>query len=146
MLQYINEMLQYKNNKRSREYEWRYKFRNYNPLNKFFGWGDKEREREKERKRRVHFECFLEPEKTTPLSFREVLFGQRRDLFFQFIHCTNPYYTNRRHLLLSLRGSCGLYIYTHIHTHTHTTTKTTRARSFTPLFCCPSNERATSGV
>ena len=39
-------MLKHKNNKRSREYEWRYKFRNYK-LNKFFG----ETKREKERKR-----------------------------------------------------------------------------------------------
>ena len=39
-------MLQHKNNKRSREYEWRYKFRIYK-LNKFFG----ETKREKERKR-----------------------------------------------------------------------------------------------
>ena len=47
MLQYINKMLQYKNNKRSREYEWRYKFRNHKLNNKFFG----ETKREKERKR-----------------------------------------------------------------------------------------------
>ena len=117
MLQYINEMLQYKNNKRSREYEWRYKFRNYKPLNKFFG----ETKRAKERKsaRDVFISSASLSQKRRRLCPFERSFLGNGETCFSNLSTALILTTQTEDTYFFLCAVLAVYIYTYTHAHTH---------------------------